>query len=105
MIVLVAMYLGISITALSAISPKELGTTFVNDPIAGIVTHLPFGSELLGAWVGIFAAFLLFTASNAGLIGASRLSFNMGEYYQLPRFFFSCTSALERPMLRLHSLR
>ncbi len=101
MVVLIAMYLGISITALSAISPKELGTTFVNDPIAGIVTHLPFGSQLLGAWVGIFAAFLLFTASNAGLIGASRLSFNMGEYYQLPRFFFLLHKRFRTPYVAL----
>ncbi|MFI5334093.1 MAG: amino acid permease [Chlamydiales bacterium] len=101
MVVLVVMYLGIAITALSAISPHELGTTFVNDPIAGIVKHIPFGSEFLGAWVGVFAAFLLFTASNAGLIGASRLSFNMGEYYQLPRFFFSLHKRFRTPYVAL----
>ena len=101
MVVLVVMYLGIAVTALSAVSPKELGTTYVNDPIAGIVTHLPFGSQLLGAWVGIFAALLLFTASNAGLIGASRLSFNMGEYYQLPRYFFNLHKRFRTPYVAL----
>lgn len=101
MVVLVVMYLGIAVTALSAVSPKELGTTYVNDPIAGIVTHLPFGSEILGAWVGIFAAFLLFTASNAGLIGASRLAFNMGEYYQLPRYFFHLHKRFRTPYVAL----
>lgn len=85
--ILVAMYLGLSLTALSAISPKELSTTYVNDPVSGIVNYLPFGSGFLGPWVGGLAAILLFVAANAGMIGASRLSFNLGEYYQLPRFF------------------
>ncbi len=88
MAVLVLLYIGISFVALSAVSAHELGTTYVNDPIAGIVAHLPIGGKVLGAWVGLFAGVLLFVASNAGLVGASRLSFNMGEYYQLPRFFY-----------------
>ena len=101
MVVLILMYLGISISALLAVSPLELGTTYVDDPIAGIVTHLPFGSMLLGAWVGVFAAMLLFTASNAGLVGASRLSFNMGEHYQLPRFFYSLHKKFNTPYIAL----
>lgn len=101
MAMLVLMYIGISLSALSAVSPNELGTKYVDDPVAGIVTHLPFGSQLLGAWVGIFAAVLLFVASNAGLVGASRLSFNMGEYYQLPRFFFQLHKRFRTPYIAL----
>ncbi len=97
MVVLILMYLGISISALLAVSPTELGTTYVSDPIAGIATHLPFGGELLGAWVGIFAAMLLISASNSGLVGASRLSFNMGEFYQLPRFFYRLHKKFNTP--------
>lgn len=87
MVVVVAMYLGISLVALSVVSPRLLGTQYLQDPIAGIVNHLPFGKMLLAPWVGLLAAILLLVAANAGLVGASRLSYNMGEYYQLPRFF------------------
>ncbi|MBS0616040.1 MAG: amino acid permease [Verrucomicrobia bacterium] len=87
MFILVAIYFGLSTVALGVLSPQELGKDYVQNPITGIVAHLPFASEILVPWVGILAAIVLFVAANAGLIGASRLSFNMGEYYQLPRFF------------------
>lgn len=86
--VLLFMYLGLSLAAISSLPPKELGTTYLNNPIGGIAESLPYGKLFLVPWVGIIAAALLFVASNAGLIGASRLAYNMGEYYQLPRFFY-----------------
>jgi len=88
MFVLIAMYLGIAAVGLSVISPEDLGLKYTQDPIAGIVGHLPVGGTVLLPWVAVLAAIVLFVASNAGLIGASRLAFNMGEYYQLPRFFY-----------------
>ncbi len=99
--ILVAMYLGLSLTALSAISPQELSTTYINDPVSGIVSHLPFGSSFLGPWVGGLAAILLFVAANAGMIGASRLSFNLGDYYQLPRFFSRVHERYRTPHISL----
>jgi basic amino acid/polyamine antiporter, APA family len=101
MVVLVLMYLGISLVALSALSPQELSTKYLEDPIAGIVAALPFGSSVLGPWIGILAAILLFVASNAGLVGASRLAFNMGEYYQLPRFFYRLHTRFRTPYVSL----
>ena len=35
-------------------------------------------------YVGILAATILFIATNAGLIGVSRLTYSMGQYRQLP---------------------
>ncbi|MCP5491958.1 MAG: universal stress protein [Chlamydiales bacterium] len=83
---LIAMYLGISVVAISALSPTELSTTYLDDPIAGIVTAMPLGGKIFAPWVGLLGGIILFVAANAGLIGASRLSFNMGEHYQLPSF-------------------
>jgi APA family basic amino acid/polyamine antiporter len=51
--------------------------------------------------VGILAAVTLFVSANAGLIGASRLSFNMGEYYQLPRFFHKIHPRFRTPYVAL----
>lgn len=99
--VLLVMYFGISIVALSAISPQELGTTFVQDPLAGIVAALPFASKILSPLVGVVAASLLIVAANAGLVGASRLSFNMALYYQLPRFFHHTHRRFKTPYMAL----
>lgn len=98
---LLVMYAGIAITALSAVTPQELSTTYQEDPIAGIVAALPIGSAVLGPWVGILAAVLLIVASNAGLIGASRLSFNMGEHFQLPRTFYNLHKKFKTPYVSL----
>jgi len=97
MYVLVAMYLLLSSVALTSITPQELSTTYQEDPVAGIVSGLSWGKGVLGPWLGILAALLLFVAANAGLIGASRLSFNLGEYYQLPRFFYKLHPKFQTP--------
>ena len=76
--VLLVIYIGISVVALSALSPLVLGTTYVQNPIAGVVAALPFHTQFLNPWISLLTALILFVASNAGLIGASRLSYNLG---------------------------
>jgi APA family basic amino acid/polyamine antiporter len=101
MCVLVCIYLGLSLVALSAISPHDLGTKYINNPVAGIVDALPIGSAILSPCVALIAAIVLFVAANAGLMGASRLCFNMGEYYQLPRMFYRLHSRYRTPFIAL----
>ncbi|HEX6585381.1 MAG TPA: APC family permease [Solirubrobacterales bacterium] len=65
----------------------ELGTTFADDPVLGIVENLGLSAGLTDAlryYVGILAAVILVIATNAALIGVSRLTFSMGHYRQLP---------------------
>lgn len=99
--VLVLLYFLVSVVGLSVISPEELGTKYINAPIAGIVAHFPFGGEWLAPWVGLIAAVVLFIAANAGLIGASRLTFSMGEYYQVPHLFYRLHSRFRTPYVSL----
>lgn len=101
MFTLVFLYFGISVVGLSVISPLELGTTYVNNPIAGIVAQLPFGGKWLAPWFGLIAALILLIAANAGLIGCSRLIFSMGEYYQVPHFFYKIHSRFRTPHISL----
>lgn len=101
MSVLLFMYFALSIISLSVLTPKVLGTTYVNNPLLGIVRNLSFGGKYLAPFVGFLAAALLFVAGNAGLMGASRLSFNMGEYYQLPRFFYQTHKRFRTPVISL----
>ncbi len=51
--------------------------------------------------IAVLAAVVLAVAANAGLMGASRLSFNMGEYYQLPRFFYTIHPRFRTPIVSL----
>ncbi|MEN9344461.1 MAG: hypothetical protein RLZZ453_1248 [Chlamydiota bacterium] len=101
MVVLIVVYLGISVVSLSAVSPEELGTKYLLDPIAAIVAALPFGANILGPAVAIVAAIVLTVAANAGLLGASRLTFNLGEHYQLPRFFYVMHPRFRTPTVAL----
>jgi APA family basic amino acid/polyamine antiporter len=90
------LYLLIPIIALSAMPVTQnaageftttLGTEFANDPILGIVENLGLNSgltEILRYYVGVLAAVILLIATNAGLIGVSRLTYSMGQHRQLP---------------------
>jgi basic amino acid/polyamine antiporter, APA family len=65
--------------------PKEEGG-YADDPILGVVANIDLGA-LQGTaevYVGILAATILFIATNAGMIGVSRLTYSMGQYRQLP---------------------
>ena len=69
---------------LLGIGPDEGG--YANDPIVGVVSGMELGS-LQGAvelYVGVLAVTILVAATNAGVLGVSRLTYSMGIYRQLP---------------------
>ncbi len=108
------LFAGISIVALSAMTPQMLGDPvngWARDPVAGIANSLfkiisperiaagittEMAPNILLTWiftglrnilpvlVALLAASILLTATNAGLIGISRLSYNMSTHRQLP---------------------
>jgi APA family basic amino acid/polyamine antiporter len=59
---------------------------FAGDPVLGIVKHLHLGAfQHAGEiYVGLLAATILFIATNAGIIGVSRLVYSMGLHRQVP---------------------
>jgi len=69
---------------LLALGPEEGG--FADNPVLGVVQNLNLGSlePIAEVYVGLLAATILLVATNAGLIGLSRLSYSMGQYRQLP---------------------
>jgi basic amino acid/polyamine antiporter, APA family len=69
-----------------------LGTTYKDDPVLGIVSALHLHGTVLTAaryYIGALAATILIIATNAGLIGISRLSWSLAEHRQLPGIFSS----------------
>jgi APA family basic amino acid/polyamine antiporter len=94
-VAVLGLYLLIPVVALSAMPVVQhgshystaLGSQFANDPILGIVENLGLSegpTEALRFYVGILAAVILLIATNAGLIGVSRLTYSMGQHRQLP---------------------
>src|SRR5436189_337450 len=65
--------------------PEEQGG-YAGDPILGVVKQLHLGALQNAAevYVGILAATILIIATNAGIIGVSRLVYSMGLHRQMP---------------------
>jgi APA family basic amino acid/polyamine antiporter len=77
---------------------------FKNDPVLGLVENLGLHGVVLSAakvYVGILAATILFVATNAGVIGASRITYSMSTYRQLPEVFRRLHPKLKTPWLSL----
>jgi basic amino acid/polyamine antiporter, APA family len=83
--------------------PPERGG-FANDPVLGLVEHLGLHGHVLDAakyYVGVLAATILLIATNAGVIGASRITYAMSSYRQLPERFRRLHPKFKTPWLAL----
>lgn len=109
MFTVLVIFAGISLVAFSVMTPLELAANWATDPVAGIAFHLPQklahispvdpALNILFTWfvgglqrflpllVAILAATILLIATNAGLLGISRLAYSLSEYKELPRAF------------------
>src|SRR5438105_2085936 len=89
-------------TTLLALPPDKGG--FQNDPVLGLVENLGIHGGLLSflkIYVGILAATILFIATNAGVIGASRITYSLATYRQLPEVFRRLHPRFKTPWLSL----
>jgi APA family basic amino acid/polyamine antiporter len=113
LVAVLGIFAGISIISLVAMPVTHdaaghystaLGTTYVNDPVLGIVNNIGLGhtiTTVLRYYVGILAATILLIATNAGLIGISRLSWSLAEHRQLPGVFARLHSRYRTPWFTL----
>jgi APA family basic amino acid/polyamine antiporter len=87
---------------LLGLPPEEGG--YANDPVLGVVDNLGVSGLALDAlrvYVGILAATILFIATNAGVIGASRITYAMSGYRQLPAIFRRLHPRFKTPWISL----
>ena len=112
-----AIYFTLPAIALSAMPVKKVGDHyetvlglgpdkggFANDPVLGLVENLGIHGPLLDVlkvYVGILAATILFIATNAGVIGASRITYAMAGYRQLPEVFRRLHPRFKTPYVAL----
>ena len=92
--VVLSLWTLLSMTALSAYPVyqnangqwvTDLTQRFLNDPILGIVNAMPlYIRPALSFFVVFLAVTILIIATNAGMLGASRLAYFMGQRGQLP---------------------
>jgi len=103
---------GVSGVALSAMPAQELASSWATDPVAGIAHSISLAitpeemaaglssekeavivltwiftkvRDLLPGLVAVLAATILLLATNAGLMGISRLAFSLGRHQLMPR--------------------
>ena len=82
--------------------PPPIG--FENDPVLGLVENLGLHGLWLSVakiYVGVLAATILFIATNAGVIGASRITYSMSTHRQLPEVFRRLHPKFKTPWLSL----
>jgi len=90
------------LTTLLALPPERHG--FQNDPVLGVVRHLGVEGTLrhvLEVYVGLLAATILVISTNAGVIGASRITYSMASYRQLPEVFRRLHPRFKTPWVAL----
>ena len=117
LIAVLGVYAGISVVALSALPVHQdahghfstlLGTTVRERPGAGIVYSARPGARAARGrcayYVGVLAATILLIATNAGLIGISRLSWSLAEHRQLPQRVLAAAPALPHALVHARLL-
>jgi APA family basic amino acid/polyamine antiporter len=90
------------LTTLLALPPEDGG--YANDPILGVVENLGLEGlvlDLAEVYVGILAATILVIATNAGVIGASRITYSMASHRQLPEALRRLHPRFKTPWLSL----
>jgi APA family basic amino acid/polyamine antiporter len=77
---------------------------YQNDPVLGLVNNLGLSdafTHVLQVYLGILASTILFIGANAGVIGASRITYAMSGYRQLPPVFRKIHPRFKTPWLAL----
>jgi basic amino acid/polyamine antiporter, APA family len=77
---------------------------YQNDPVLGVVNNLGLRHAFthgLQIYLGILASTILFIGANAGVIGASRITYAMSGYRQLPLAFRKIHPRFKTPWLAL----
>jgi len=127
-IVVLVIYAGISLVGLSAMTPQQLAVDWPTDPMAGvaheisgaihpeeialrvandpaqvIVLHwlLETFRNMLPFLVAVLAATILTIATNAGILGISRVAFSLGDNRQLPPLFSRIHHNFKTPVISI----
>ncbi|HLH61899.1 MAG TPA: APC family permease [Ktedonobacteraceae bacterium] len=71
------------------------------DPIAWLASHIPVLGLIAGPYVAMLGATLVLISSNAGVFGASRITYSMARFDLLPRWFSKVHPKFRTPIRTL----
>jgi APA family basic amino acid/polyamine antiporter len=102
-VAVLVIFAGISLVSLSAMTPQELASEWARDPVAGIAAHIPIVliSDVLKPLIAVLAGSILLIATNAGLIGISRLAFSLGTHKLQPAALSKVHSRFKTPYIAI----
>jgi APA family basic amino acid/polyamine antiporter len=102
-VAVLVMFAGISLVSLSAMTPQELASEWSRDPVAGIAAKLPIAliSDILKPLIAVLAGTILLIATNAGLMGISRLAFSLGSHKLVPAAFSRVHPRFKTPYISI----
>lgn len=102
-VAVLVIFAGISLVSLSAMTPEELASEWSRDPVAGIAANLPLPllTTILKPLIGVLAGTILLIATNAGLMGISRLAFSLGSHKLVPAAFSRVHPRFKTPYIAI----
>ena len=127
-VVVLIVFAGISFSAFATMSPDELGHQWATDPIAGIAHKISSNiipaqlaeayfqepaQKIVFTWamtsfqaflpvlVAVLAATILLVATNAGLLGISRLAFSLSRFNLIPPIIGKVHPRLKTPYIAI----
>jgi APA family basic amino acid/polyamine antiporter len=71
------------------------------DPVAWLASHIPILGLFVGPYVAALGATLVLISSNAGVFGASRITYSMARFNLLPRWFAKVHPKFRTPVRTL----
>lgn len=71
------------------------------DPVAWLASHIPILGLFVGPYVAALGATLVLISSNAGVFGASRITYSMARFNLLPTWFSKVHPKLRTPVRTL----
>ncbi|MBL7125055.1 MAG: APC family permease [Dehalococcoidales bacterium] len=102
-VTVLVIFAGISLVSLSAMSPQELASDWSRDPVAGIAAYIPIAllCDILKPLIALLAGSILLIATNAGLIGISRLAFSLGNHKLVPQVLSQVHQRFKTPYISI----
>jgi len=102
-VTVLVIFAGISLVSLMAMTPQELASEWSRDPVAGIAASLPIKwlVTILKPLIAILAGTILLIATNAGIMGISRLAFSLGSHKLVPAALSKVHSRFKTPYIAI----
>src|SRR5579859_3703716 len=84
-----------------AMLPWQSFAVHNEDPVAWLASHIPIIGSVAGPYVAALGATLVLISANAGVFGASRITYSMSRFNLLPRWFAKVHHKFRTPVRTL----